>query len=91
MLAPRGRNGVHGPGARLDHRHQRDVLAFTDGQIEERGEHVRRLLPALVLELQPPAPAQLGADGVDDLQRRSRTTLRSASSSSAQKAAQSTA
>src|SRR5438552_5016859 len=68
-VPPSGGNGVHRLRWGLDHAHQRDVVAFTDRQIEERRQNVRGLLPPLLLELQQPAPTQLGADGIHDLQR----------------------
>src|SRR5256885_10481312 len=66
-LLPPARKGGHRERRQLDGGHQRDVLAFTEWQIEESGQHVRRLLPPLLLEVEPPAPAQLCTDGIDDL------------------------
>src|SRR5437870_9027731 len=94
---PSGGNGVHQAAFGLDRAHQRGGLAFTGRQIEECRKDLRRLQPPLLLEFQPPPPAQLGADGVHDLHRRRRRGqpqahhLRNSSASSAQKAAQSTA
>src|SRR3954463_14075706 len=79
MPAPQlGRNGAHRRQGRLAHGHQRQVLAFTARQIEERLQHVRArhpprpggaLPPPLPLNPYPPPPAQLVADRVQDLKR----------------------